>query len=466
MTNSDPVAKAIGLEGYATDSTGIGGVLKARVTDFRVDEISTTISLDSRGRFTVARITLTNWETNKFCNNLAKRLGISRNRIFFAGTKDKRAVTQQIFVIDATQHKVAEIEIPDVEIEIIGRTHQKIGFGNHRGNRFTIIVRGCCHPDGSPMSEDDALSEAENIRNKLQQSLGPGLFPNWIGPQRFGSGRPVTAEVGKHVLGGDFQQAVLTYLSMEGYGENKDVAAFRKHIRDNGPTEEALALAPKWLGFESRMLEHLINNSDDYVGAFKKLPNNLQLMTIHAAQSIIFNKSLNLRITSGLPISTPIEGDLVGRIDEKGQLNVNSCVTVENRTLSRISRNCQLGRLVSTGPLPGSEIFVAEGEAREIELAAIKDCDLEQVNWSVDEIPRLSSKGTRRALVTTFNDLFIDSVPIAMDESLGEKWNKGPLQNSRWHPEGACLRFRFSLSSGSYATTLLREFMQCPLNQL
>ncbi len=466
MTNLDPVATAIGLEGYATESNGIGGVLKARVTDFRVDEISTTVSLDPRGRFTVARITLTNWETNKFCNNLAKRLGISRNRIFFAGTKDKRAVTQQIFVIDATQHKVAELEIPDVEIEILGRTHQKIGFGNHRGNRFTIIVRGCCHSDGTPMTEDEALSEAESIRHKLQLSLGEGVFPNWIGPQRFGSGRPVTAEVGKHVLAGNFQQAVLTYLSMEGYEENEEVAAFRKHIRDNGPTKEALDLAPKWLGFESRMLEHLINNPDDHLGAFKKLPNNLQLMTIHAAQSIIFNKSLNRRLSSGLPISTPVEGDLVGRIDEKGQLNVNSCVTVEHRTLPRISRNCQLGRLVSTGPLPGSEIFVADGEAKDIELAAIKECGLENVDWLVEEIPRLSSKGTRRALITTFNDLFIDSVPIALDESLGEKWNKGPSENSRWHPEGACLRFRFSLSSGSYATTLLREFMQCPLNQL
>ena len=466
MTNLDPVATAIGLEGYATESSGIGGVLKARVTDFRVDEISTTVSLDPRGRFTVARITLTNWETNKFCNNLAKRLGISRNRIFFAGTKDKRAVTQQIFVIDATQHKVAELEIPDVEIEILGRTHQKIGFGNHRGNRFTIIVRGCCHSDGTPMTENEALSEAESIRHKLQLSLGEGVFPNWIGPQRFGSGRPVTAEVGKHVLAGNFQQAVLTYLSMEGYEENEEVAAFRKHIRDNGPTKEALDLAPKWLGFESRMLEHLINNPDDYLGAFKKLPNNLQLMTIHAAQSIIFNKSLNRRLSSGLPISTPVEGDLVGRIDEKGQLNVNSCVTVEHRTLPRISRNCQLGRLVSTGPLPGNEIFVADGEAKEIELAAIKECGLENVDWLVEEIPRLSSKGTRRALITTFNDLFIDSVPIALDESLGEKWNKGPSENSRWNPEGACLRFRFSLSSGSYATTLLREFMQCPLNQL
>ena len=390
MTSSDPVARAIGLEGYATNTTGIGGVLKARVSDFRVDEISTSISFDSRGRFTVARITLTNWETNKFCNNLAKRLGISRNRIFFAGTKDKRAVTQQIFIIDATQHKVAQIDMPDVEIEILGRTHQKIGFGNHRGNRFTIVVRGCCHPDGTPMTEDEALAEAELIKNELRQNLGEGKFPNWIGPQRFGSGRPVTAEVGKHVLAGNFQLAVLTYLSMEGFDENPDVAGFRKHVRDNGVTAEGLELAPKWLGFESRMIEHLLDNQDDYLGAFKKLPNNLQLMPIHAAQSIIFNQSLNRRISSGLPISTPIEGDLVGRIDEKGQLNVNSCVTVESRTLPRITRNCQLGRLVTTGPLPGSEIYVAGGKSREIELSAISDRGLAEIDWNIEQIPRLS----------------------------------------------------------------------------
>jgi len=316
------------------------------------------------------------------------------------------------------------------------------------------------------MSEQEAMEEVENIRSKLIDSVGDGLFPNWIGPQRFGSGRPVTAEVGKHVLNGDFKQATLTYLSMEGYEENTEVADFRAYIRENGAVKEAIDLAPKWLGFERRMLEHLIDNPDDYLGAFRKLPNNLQLMTIHAAQSIIFNKSLHHRITAGLPISSPVAGDLVGRVDEKGQLDVASCVTVDDRTLPRITRNCQLGRLVTTGPLPGSEIYTSSGESGEIELGAITDYGLNQIDWQVDEIPRLSSKGTRRALVTSYQELFVDVVPIALDESLGEKWQQGPKENSRWHPEGACLRFRFTLSSGSYATTLLREFMQCPLNQL
>ena len=462
----DPLSEIIGLEGYATKSNGIGGVLKSRTTDFRVEEISTPLHLDPRGRFTVAKITLTNWETNRFCTNLARNLSIPRNRIFFAGTKDKRAVTQQLFVIDANQNKVAQVEMPDVEIEILGRTHQKIGFGNHRGNRFTIIARGCCHKDGTPMNEQEALEEVERIKSMLDNNVGENLFPNWIGPQRFGSGRPVTAEVGKHIISDRWEEAAMSYLSMKGISENDDVEKFRKFVRDNGPVEEALDIIPKWLGFEKRMLEHLIKHPDDWIGAIKKLPNNLQLMTIHALQSVVFNKSLNARISAELPISTPISGDLVGRLDEKGQLDSGSCILVEDRTLPRIKRNCELGRLTTTGPLPGSEISTCEGSGGDIEKTVIKEMELNDANWYIDKIPRLSTKGTRRALVATYGDFHVDTVPIVNDDTLGEKWKQGPNENSRWNPDGACIRFRFTLSSGSYATTLLREFMQCPLEQL
>ena len=105
MSVKDGVADTIGLTGYAVDSEGIGGVLKSRVSDFRVDEISTKISLDPRGRFTAANITLTNWETNRFIGKLAKACGISRNRIFFAGTKDKRAVTCLLYTSPSPRDK-------------------------------------------------------------------------------------------------------------------------------------------------------------------------------------------------------------------------------------------------------------------------------------------------------------------------------------------------------------------------
>jgi tRNA pseudouridine13 synthase len=214
------------------------------------------------------------------------------------------------------------------------------------------------------------------------------------------------------------------------------------------------------------MVEHLLARPEDYVGAFKKLPGNLQLMTVHALQSVVFNKSLHARIEAGLSISRPVAGDLVGRIDEKGQLEAASCVNVEERTLPRITRNCEMGRLVTTGPLPGSEIQTCDGESGGLEVAVIKSMNLDEADWNVKAIPRLSTRGTRRSLVTEFKELAIDTVPIADDESMGERWKSGPGEDSRWHPEGACIRFRFILSSGSYATTLLREFMQGPLSQL
>ena len=466
MQPNDSLAEAIGLIGYATNDSGIGGVLKSRVADFRVDEIATTITLNPKGRFTVAKITLTNWETNRFCNNLAKKLGISRNRIFFAGTKDKRAVTSQIFVIDAPQFKVAEIEIPDVVIEVLGRTHQKIGFGNHRGNRFTIVVRGCANEDGTPMTDEEALSEVERIRDTMQEKLGEGRFPNWIGPQRFGSGRAVTAEVGRRVVQHQWEDAALTYISKEGEHESTEVAAFRKHIRDNGITQEGLELAPEWLGYERRMTEHLLNNPDDHIGAFRKLPNNLQLMTIHALQSVVFNRSLRKRLEQGRSITTPEPGDLVGRLDERGQLSANNCVLVEERTAPRIGRNCQLGRLSVTGPLPGRDIRTCEGQPGELEGSVLSEMGLSQLTWEIEDIPRLTTSGTRRSLTTSFDEFTVEPAPKAADDSLGENWKRGPTEGSRWHPEGACLKFRFTLSSGSYATILLREFMRTPLNQL
>jgi len=466
MQPNTSLADAIGLIGYATDDMGIGGVLKSRVADFRVDEIATTITLNPKGRFTVAKITLTNWETNRFCNNLAKKLSISRNRIFFAGTKDKRAVTSQIFVIDAPQFKVAEIEIPDVVIEVLGRTHQKIGFGNHRGNRFTIVVRGCAHQDGTAMTEEEALAEVERIKNSMHEKLGTGRFPNWIGPQRFGSGRAVTAEVGRSVVQHKWDEAALTYISKEGEYESPEVASFREHIRKHGITQEGLDLAPEWLGYERRMTEHLLNNPDDHIGAFRKLPNNLQIMTVHALQSVVFNRTLRKRLEQGMSITTPEAGDLVGRLDERGQLSANNCVLVEERTAPRIGRNCQLGRLSVTGPLPGRDIRTCEGKPGELEESILAEMGLDELDWEIHDIPRLTTSGTRRSLTTSFEEFTVEAAPKASDDSLGENWKKGPIEGSRWHPDGACLKFRFTLSSGSYATILLREFMRAPLNQL
>lgn len=465
MLSEDTLANSIGLTGYCVDGKGIGGVLKSRIADFRVEEISTKIKLDPKGRFTVANVTLTNWETNRFVGKLAKACGISRNRIFFAGTKDKRAVTKQVFVIDAPKKRVANVEMNDVEIQILGRTHQKIGFGNHKGNRFTIVVRGCCDEKGEPIDATEAINRITAIKQSMEKSLGVGLFPNWIGPQRFGSGRPVTPVVGRQVIKNDWKKAVMTYLTLEG-DENDDVSKFRKYVRENGINQEALDIIPHWLGFERDMIRHILEKPEDWLGAFRRLPNNLQLMTVHALQSVVFNKTIKARLEQNISLSRPIEGDIVGRIDDNGQLETASLVTVEQRTLNRISRNCNLGRLAVTGQLPGTSMIKPKGIFNQIESSVIKEMELYETSWVVDDIARLTTKGTRRAMVTSFEELQFEKVPMAADETMGDKWKSGPNADDLWHPEGACIRFRFTLPSGSYATTLLREFMRVPIKQL
>ena len=174
------IEEKLGLRGWAYPAAGIGGLLKVRVEDFRVEEVARVPALDARGRFTVVRATLTNWETNRYLRRLAGACRINRNRIYCSGLKDKRAVTTQILVIDAPQKKVEAVNIPDSELEILGRTHQKVGMGDHDGNRFTITVRGCCDENGEPLEAKDAIARVLQIREGMAERLGEDAFPNWI----------------------------------------------------------------------------------------------------------------------------------------------------------------------------------------------------------------------------------------------------------------------------------------------
>ena len=106
------IEEYLGFGSGAVEGLGIGGILKVRVEDFRVEEVSPIPALDPKGRFTVVRATLENWETNRFLKRLSRACGINRNRIFASGLKDKRAITTQLLVIDAPRKKVESVDIP------------------------------------------------------------------------------------------------------------------------------------------------------------------------------------------------------------------------------------------------------------------------------------------------------------------------------------------------------------------
>ena len=63
------------------------------------------------------------------------------------------------------------------------------------------------------------------------------------------------------------------------------------------------------------------------------------------------------------------------------------------------------------------------------------------------------------------NELEVTPSPSLPDLSLGGRWGDGPTDGELWSKEGGCLRFRFELPPGGYATSALREFMQVPTRQ-
>ena len=138
---------------------------------------------------------------------------------------------------------------------------------------------------------------------------------------------------------------------------------------------------------------------------------------------------------------------------------------VSKTNLSRCIRNCRLGRLSTTGPLPGSESTLTLGRPGEAESKAISHTELESLNWRVKRIPRLSTTGTRRPLAVPFTDFSVEEATDLPDSSeKSKRWDESPQDGDRWNPDGAALRLSFTLPPGTYATVLMREFMRSPLD--
>ncbi|MEM3049783.1 MAG: tRNA pseudouridine(13) synthase TruD, partial [Thermoplasmata archaeon] len=194
--------KDLGLELFYTgDLPGIGGKLRKTPEDFQVDEVSVLPPAHEDGRFVVARVWHRNWEMNRLVRRLGTNLRISRARIGFAGTKDGRSVATQLMSFDAPIEDVMALTIPDVKILETFRARRMVEIGDLIGNSFRIRV-----------SDIDPTIDARSICLSVKERLDElGGFPNFFGTQRFGSIRPITHLIGRDLIRGDFESAVMRY---------------------------------------------------------------------------------------------------------------------------------------------------------------------------------------------------------------------------------------------------------------
>ena len=423
MNASDDERK-IGIEVFYTDIEGIGGKLRSKPEDFRVIEIPKDISADEEGNYIILKVTSKNWETNILVRELARRLGISRKRISFAGTKDRRAVTTQLFSIYYPDKELPEIKIKDIEIEFVCRSNRRIEIGDLIGNEFQIVIRDV------EVGKEEAKKRIDEINKELKEIGG---FPNFYGFQRFGSLRPVTHIVGKEIVKGDFDKAVDLYLTYTTDKEDETYRLARERFSKERDISKALSYFPKHLNFELTLLNEL-RKGKNAIEALQSLPKNLLMMFLYAYQSYIFNRILSERIKRKLPLGEAIEGDLIVPVSKYGE--EEDIIPVNNRNIEKVNRMIRSGKAAVTGAIVGYDVRFAEGEMGEIEKRIVEEESIDVRDFIVPEIPFLSSKGGRRALVSPYKDFsyrFLDNSSVEM---------------------------KFFLRKGSYATSLLREFMK------
>jgi len=404
-----------GVDWFLSSGPGTGGKLRFLPEDFVVEEMGEP--RPGEGVFAL-KIKHMNWESGALKERIRRDTGAKEDDITFAGTKDKRAVVTHWITINRRTAPVLNIE--GVDVLESRPTSCLLRSGEHDGNRFVIRIR-------SVVGEDEAMGLARSVMDELTS------WPNFFGIQRFGAYRSVTHLAGRALVKSGAEEAVKTYIGYVGnaVGEERDA---RELFASRADFVDVLEAMPKHLVYERRMLRHLAGCPEDYHGALMSLPRGLVQFLIHGYQSYLFNRILSKRLEAGLPLNSPVDGDLLLPPAARHKGGQPRFVPVTSANAAVSADAVARGKGCITAALPGSDSPLAKGEPGELEMRILEEEGLVREHFSIPHLPGMSSRGTRRA------------VSISPDD-MGLWWDDGVMLS-------------FALPPGGYATTILREIMK------
>lgn len=415
----------VGSESFFSKTSGIGGKLRKKSEDFNVEEVVSIpgrshwiwMQDSSNGKHQIVKIKAKNWDTHVLVKELSRRLNIGQKSIGFAGTKDKRAITTQHFSVKTSMENLSSVDLENIELEFLHSSVKPIRLGNLVGNKFKIRVTNSSNRDHI----NDIFSELD------------GFFPNYFGVQRFGAVRPITHIVGEKIVQGNYEGAVLDYLTLG--SPNYAGHEGREYLLETKDFTKSLEKFPSHMLFERQLLGHLSRNKGDYTGAILQLPESLSKMLVHGYQSLIFNKVLDMRIKEGMDACLPQIGDYIMPADGYGGPDQRVTIEVTERNQSKLSKRCREGKAWVAGLLPGANSKFSKGRQGELEKEVMDDFGVKFGDFIIDDIHELSSYGMYRPLFQKYNDIEVDYN------------SEDPI-------------FSFWLHKGTYATSFLREIMK------
>jgi tRNA pseudouridine13 synthase len=410
---------AIGINGYSTKTPGIEGNIKYDPESFIVNEIPVDIPENIHGKYTILKVRLRNWDTNKFLMHLSDQLHISNKRITYAGTKDKIGITTQYFCINMPDgREINTIPIRDADLISVLRSDKMIKLGDLVGNEFIIDIQS-------------GINNDENIKNTMDEIFKNKGFPNFYGYQRFGSIRSNTHKIGKLLVQNKYEDAVKLYI----YDPEFDKEDYRIAFGQSGDAKMALKEFPEYLTFERSLLGYIVRENT-YKNAFSVFPRNLSMLFIHAYQSYLFNRILSERMKLTGNMDQILEGDFLYPVDKYFNPDRRQIIHATGYNVEKLNRLSSENKIRAVIPLIGYDTELSSGKEGEIESSIMAEEGIEKKDFNLSSDRRMGSSGDYRVMSVLPVDFKI----------IGEN------------------KINFSLGKGVYATSLLREIIKGSLN--
>jgi tRNA pseudouridine13 synthase len=234
---------------------------------------------------------------------LARELSLRGDAVAYAGLKDRHARTVQhvtarlLGAPDALRAKLASEGLSRGSAEggswhakLIGWSPRPIDAEAIERNRFTIVIRDLAR---------NATHELDRRAHVLREPIPEGaegadsgrsdslLVVNYFGDQRFGSARHGGGFAARHLVRGEFEEALRLLV---GTPARKDSGATRVMTRaaasDWGDWRKILGVLPR---MPERSAFEALAAGRDFRDAFAALPQFTQLMAVEAYQSHLWN---------------------------------------------------------------------------------------------------------------------------------------------------------------------------------
>ncbi|HEY2416006.1 MAG TPA: tRNA pseudouridine(13) synthase TruD [Pirellulaceae bacterium] len=380
--------------------------LKRLTDDFQVEE---QISLPhGTGPFAIYKLSKQSLGTLEAIAAIEHKWNLPRQRIAFAGLKDRHAATSQYITIQGGPQR--GISQTNLQLDYIGQVERPIHASDIVANQFQIVVRDL----------DDA--EAKTTAATLNEIKSDGL-PNYFDDQRFGSVGESGALLAKPWCLGDYERAVWLAL-----------ADSNVHDRPLDRDEKTI-LRQEWGNWQKcveqmqpslrrDVVMHLARQPADFKRAITVFPHPLRSLWLAAFQSHLWNQTLSRLIERAV-------GESERYLHAIGVSRAPFFSQLEEQQRSRLQQIAL--------PLPSARLHLENGELRTLydEVMAAEGMELRQVRV---KYPRdtFFSKGERRA--------------VFQPKDLSHSFLADDLYAGRQK-----LVLQFALPRGSYATILIKR---------